>query len=147
MASLLEDPTTTVTTVPPTTTVTTVPPTTTTVTTDPPTTTVTTVPPTTTVTTVPPTTVTTAPVKIPCCPPKIKYIYPPPVSNTTKLPRNLPPSGKIRILPFPILTDPATISTTISPTTTKSPTSTTSSPRSTSTTIFCYKSNCKKLNF
>jgi hypothetical protein len=45
------------------------------------------------------------------------------------------------------LTDPATISTTISPTTTKSPTSTTSSPRSTSTTVFCYESNCKKLNF
>ena len=100
---------------------------------------------TTTVTTV--TTPQAGTTKIPCCPPKIKYIFPPPVLNTTKLPNVLPPVINSKVPITSILTDPSTILTTQPPITTQPPATTTPRPTSTSTTVFCYESNCKKLNF
>lgn len=84
--------------------------------------------------------------KIPCCPPRVKYIYPPPVENTTKIPETLPPFKKIKVLPSSILTNPNTVSSTTTSTTTISPT-TTSTTTSQTTALKCKEPYCKKLNF
>jgi hypothetical protein len=102
------------------------------------------VPTTPTSTTQPPT---TQPPKIPCCPPRVQYIFPPPVENTTKKPTELPPIPKISVPRSQSLTDPSTIIETTPPATTSTTTIQPTTTQMPINTTVCIYTHCKKLNF
>jgi hypothetical protein len=78
----------------------------------------------------------------------VRYIFPPPVENTTKKPIELPPITKVVIPSAQTLTDPSTISsTTIAPTTTPTTTNQPATTQPPANTTSCINTHCKKLNF